>query len=288
MSVPLLRAFASRYFGPQECVFIMFSFIEETITMNRRHLCALSFLFLSIAVAIPAQTPAPQSAPQDQVQAPPSAGDRTQRHGGTRDGHGIVGKITAVHGNSLQIAKPDGSTATINLTDKTEYRKDRQAAQLSDFKVGDFVMVSGDENPDHSVNALSLRGRSANSGAGMMGGGPGGGAFGDMGKDFVAGEVKSIDAPRLTVLRADNVTQTIELNEDTSLRRGRESVTLADIKPGDHIVIRGGLQNNTFVPKTVILLSAEQWERMQQFVQGGPGQSGPSHAPAPSGNPPQQ
>jgi len=267
----------------------MFSFIEETITMNRKHLCSLSFLFLSIGVVSPAQTPTPPSAPQDQVQAPPPNGDRAPRHGGTRDGRGTIGKITAIHGNSLQIAKPDGSTATINLTDKTEYRKDRQAVQLSDFKVGDFVMVSGDENPDHSVTAQSLRGRSASAGPGMMGGGPGGGAaFGEMGKDFVAGEVKSVEAPKLTVLRADNVTQTIELNEDTSLRRGRESITMADIKPGDHIVIRGGLQNNAFVPKAVILLSAEQWERMQQFAQGGPGQSGATHAATPAGNPPPQ
>jgi preprotein translocase subunit YajC len=109
-----------------------------------------------------------------------------------------------------------------------------------------------------------------------------------MGKDFVAGVVKSVDAPKLTVVRADNVTQTLELNEDTSLRRGRESVTMADIQPGDHVVIRGGLQNNVFVPKAVILVSSEQWERMQQFAQGGAGPAGNTPAKAPAGSPPQQ
>jgi preprotein translocase subunit YajC len=262
------------------------SFTEETITMNQKRLYLLSFLFLSIGVATPAQTPDPQSAPQDQVQGPPPGGGRNSGRGGARDGHGTVGKITAIHGNSLQVARPDGSTITINLTDKTEYRKDRQSAQLSDFKVGDFVMARGDENADHSVTAQSLSGRSANGGPGAMGAGPGGAAFGEMGKDFVAGIVKSVDAPKLTVLRADNVTQTIELNEDTSLRRGRESITMADIQPGDHIVVPGGLQNNVFVPKAVILLSAEQWERMQQFALGSAGQAG--HAAAPAGNPPQQ
>jgi hypothetical protein len=34
-------------------------------------------------------------------------------------------------------------------------------------------------------------------------------AFGEMGKDFVAGVVKSVGAPKLTVLRADNITQTL-------------------------------------------------------------------------------
>ena len=254
--------------------------------MNCKHLYLLSFLFLLIAVASPAQSPDPQPPPQDQTQNPPSGGGRGSGRGGPRDGHGTIGKITAMNGKSLQVAKPDGSTVTVNLTDKTEYRKDRQPAQFSDFKVGDFVMVRGDENSDHSITAQSLSGRSAN-GPGGTGAGPGGGAaFGEMGKDFVAGVVKSVDAPKLTVLRVDNVTQTLELNEDTSLRRGRESITMADIQPGDHVVVRGGLQKNVFVPKAVLLLSPEQWERMQQFVQASAAQSG--HANAPAANSPQQ
>jgi Domain of unknown function (DUF5666) len=268
---------------------LVFRSTEETITMNRSHVYLLSFLFLIIGVPSPAETPDSRSATQDQAQGPPPGGDRGQHHGGAREGHGTVGKITAIHGNSLQVVRPDGSTVTINLTDKTEYRKDRQPAQLSDFKVGDFVMASGEENPDHSVTALSLRGRSANGGPGVMTAGPGGGrAFGEMGKDFVAGVVKSVDAPKLTVLRADNVTQTLELNEDTSLRRGRESITMADIQPGDHVVVRGGLENNAFVPKAVILLSAEQWERLQQFAQGPTGQAGNASANAPASNSPHQ
>jgi hypothetical protein len=252
----------------------------------RKHLYPLSFLFLSIAVASPAQSPDSQSPPQDQTQNPPSGGGHGSGRGGPRDGHGTIGKITVINGKSLQVAKPDGSTVTVNLTDKTEYRKDRQPAQLSEFKVGDFVMVRGDENSDHTITAQSLSGRSAN-GPGGPGGGPGGGmAFGEMGKDFVAGFVKSVDAPKLTVLRVDNVTQTLELNEDTSLRRGRESITMADIHAGDHVVVRGGLQQNVFVPKAVILLTSEQWERMQQFVQASAGQSG--HANAPVANSPQQ
>jgi len=158
----------------------------------------------------------------------------------------------------------------VKITEKTEYRKDRQAAKLEDFKVGEMVFVRGEENADHSVTALVIGGRS--------GGGPEGGArgFGEMGKDFVVGEVKSIDAPKLTVLRPDNLTQTLELNEETSLRRGRESITMADIQVGDHVVVRGGVQNNTFVPKNVMVLSAEQWKRMQEMgmIRNGSGGDG--------------
>jgi len=103
------------------------------------------------------------------------------------------------------------------------------------------------------------------------------------------GEVKSVDAPKLTVLRPDNVTQTLELNEQTSLRRGRESITMADIKPGDHVVVRGAVQDNAFVPKNVMVLSPEQWKQMEEMRKrsgmgpagSAPAASKPATAPKP-------
>jgi hypothetical protein len=183
------------------------------------------------------------------------------------EGHGTIGQITSIQGNYFTVTRPDGTKVTVKLTDKTEFRKDRQPAKQADFKVGDFVMVRGEENTDHSITAESLGGRSAGGGPGA---GPGAGAFfGEMGKDFIAGEVKSLDPPNVTVQRPDQVTQTVELNEETSLRKGRESITMADIQAGDHLVMRGAMQNGVFVPRTVMLLSPEQWERMRQFAGGG-------------------
>ena len=109
-----------------------------------------------------------------------------------------------------------------------------------------------------------------------------------MGKDFVVGEVKSVDAPKLTILRSDNVTQTIELNEETSLRKGRDSITMADIRPGDHLVAHGALQNNVFVPKNVMVLSPVQWQRMQEMATGRGGPRGNPPPDVPKNNPPQQ
>jgi hypothetical protein len=201
------------------------------------------------------------------------------------EGHGTIGKITAVQGDCFLITRPDGTKVTVKLTDKTDFRKDRQPAKQSDFKIGDFVMVRGEENADHCITAESLGGRSAGGGPG---GGTGGGAFfGEMGKDFVAGEVKSLDPPKLTLQRPDGVTETVALDEETSLRKGRESITMADIEPGDHLVIHGALQNGVFVPKTVMLLSPEQWERMQQFAKGNAPINGSSGNPPAAGRPPQ-
>ena len=191
----------------------------------------------------------------------------------------------------MELARPDGTTAKVKLTDKTEYRKDRQSAKLADFKVGDLVFVRGEENGDHSVTA-QLIGRRSGGGAGGSRG-FGGTGF-ELGKDFVVGEVKSVDAPKLTVLRPDNVTQTLELNEDTSLRKGRESITMADIQPGDHVMVRGAVENNVFVPKNLMLFSSEQWKQMEEMrkMSGvGPAGNGPDAgkpATAPKSNPPQQ
>jgi hypothetical protein len=248
--------------------------------MYRKHLFLLGFLFLFLATSICART---QDAPlQGQDLGAPPAGNRGPGRGGPRDGRSTVGKISAINGNSIELTKPDGTKVTVKFTETTEFRKDRHPAKLGDFKVGDFAMVHGEENADHSVTAQMIGGRSGNGATG------GGGArfasgFGEQGKDYVAGEVKSIDAPKLTVLRSDNITQTLELNEETSLRRGHDSITMADIHPGDHVIIRGASQNNALVPKDVMVLSAEQWERMQQMMDGssnGPAGTAPATPPA--------
>jgi len=182
----------------------------------------------------------------------------------------LFGKITALHGSSLEISNPN-ETVNVKLTAQTEFRKDRQPAKRSDFKVGDVIVVRGQENPDHTWTAQMIGARSANG----EGRGPNLQA-GTLGKDYVTGEVKSVDAPKISVLRTDNVTQTIELNEDTSLRKGRDAITMADVQVGDHLVAHGAMQENVFVPKFVMVIGPEQWKHFQET--GGMRISGPANA----------
>ena len=246
--------------------------------------------------------------------APSILQDAPRQSGQAPDGQRmpLFGKITALHDNSLEVADTNGDTVTVKISGQTEFRKDRQPAKRTDFKVGDIIVVRGEENADHSWNAQIVAARSMNGPNGSNGrggpGGPGVGRFaqtGTLGKDYVAGEIKSIDAPRLSVLRSDNVTQTLELNEETSLRKGRDSITMADIQPGDHLFARGAVENNVFVPKSVIVIGPEQWKRMQEMGaqageggrqrrQGGAGGAAPPPAapadpvsPAPPSAPPE-
>jgi hypothetical protein len=227
----------------------------------------------------------------DVMWAPAQAGKEGGQRGGPEGRRmGVFGKISAIGSDSIEVTGPEGNKVTLKLKSSTEFRKDRQPAKLSDFKVGDLVMVRTDQangNPTTAVVVLS-----------GQGGGPGGGgpgmmtAMGTLGKDYVLGEVKAIDAPRMTVLRTDNVSQTLELNEETSLRRGRDSITMPDIQVGDHVFARGAVENSVFVPKDVRVIPPEMWKRMQETnldgASSGGGSAQPTNPSAPPVPPPSQ
>jgi hypothetical protein len=266
--------------------------------MLKRQNSARTLIGVLVATAIlwPASLRAQDAQTSDAAPSAPAAGGRQHRQGQADSGpRPVFGRIAAIQDGTMRITRPDGSETTVKITPQTEFRRDREAAKLKDFKVGDGVLVRGEENPDYTFTATMIAGRTGN-------GGPNGGPnrqnpVGTLGKDFVVGEVKALDPPSITVLRTDNVKQSFELTEDTSLRKGRESVTMADIQLGDHIFARGAMQQNQFVPKSVAVIDPEQWKRMQELGLTSPeagratqqgqahGQQGGGPSAAPNGAP---
>ncbi|MGZ4786903.1 MAG: DUF5666 domain-containing protein [Terriglobales bacterium] len=155
-------------------------------------------------------------------------------------GRGVMGEITAVNPDGYTLKTMQGNSATVKVTSGTKFMRNREPIKMSDLKVGDMVGVMGtpDANDPTTWNASVVVDRTAQMKEFKE----------NLGKTMIAGEVKAIDGTKLTVLRPDGQTQTIEADENTSFRKGRESVTLADIKVGDHVMGRGAVKDGVFVP----------------------------------------
>ncbi len=246
--------------------------------MPSRALLRIVLLIALVLTAVPRVASA-QNPSGGQEQGPPGEGGQQRRN---YRGNGVFGRIQSISATEMKLAAPDGNTVTVQITSKTQFRIEQQTAKLENFKVGTPVFVRGTKRGDGTWEAEMVATR--NGPSPMMQG---------MGKDFVAGTVKSIDGTKITILRLDGSTQTIEADENTSLVRHRESITLADIHPGDGVAVRGETKNGAFVPRTVNVLDPAQLERMKQFIgAGGPPPQGSAppqgeKKPEPDSKPPQ-
>jgi riboflavin synthase alpha subunit len=160
---------------------------------------------------------------------------------------GVGGQITAIDGSTVTLETFRGETAKVKITSSTRLMKDGNEVKLSEFKVGDRVFASGEQDKDGVWTAQ------------MFGQRNGGGRMGaaqarpeDNGKTYILGELIKIDGTKLTVKKPDNTEQVIEVDDDTSFRNERrESVTLADIKVGDFVRGQGSVKSGVFVPSVL-------------------------------------
>jgi hypothetical protein len=195
-------------------------------------------------------------------------------------GETVVGKVTAVSKDSITISPiAGGEPVTIKVGESTRVVKQRQPAKLEDVKTDDTVFARGKLNGNTMEAALlgvmtpemAQRLQQMRQAGGLSPQQGNGGPMGmfnreDLGKKFIAGEVKAIDETKLTIARPDGQTQEIEVDENTSFKRAGESITLPDIKVGDFVRGPGEVKNNVFVAKQLIV----RLPQMRMTI-GGPG-----------------
>ncbi len=178
-------------------------------------------------------------------------------------GNGIRGTITAATANSFTIRTDEGDTYQVLFSPNTRLMKDRQPIDAPDVHVGDMLMAGGIVDPKAKtvgavfivdVDAKQVRDARA--------------AFG---KTWVMGKVTAIHELRITIERAgDKQTQIVAVDENTSFRKRKEDVTLADVKVGDSISAQGGLHGDAFLATTLRIMSP--------MSNAGPGRPGPPPA----------
>ena len=179
-----------------------------------------------------------------------------QERGNMPPGDVVAGKVTTVGADSLVVVPLiGGDPVTVKVSDTTRVFKERQPIKLSEIKPDDVVFARG-ELKSGSMQAVMVGVVNPEMIQRMEAGGPGGpGGFNreDLGKKFIAGEVKAIAETKLTIARVDGQSQDIEVDENTSFKRGKESITLPDIKAGDFVRGPGELKDGVFVAKELMV-----------------------------------
>jgi hypothetical protein len=203
-------------------------------------------------------------------------------------GQPVEGTVTAASGNTLTIKTDAGDSYQITVGDNARVVEKGQAIKLSDIKPGDSVTAMG------QVDAAN--------------------------KTVQAMMVIDADNLKITVMRRDNVSQVIAVDDGTSFQRGNsgvaadyaaaggtafgggmrmggrpggaqgappapESITLADIKVGDAVMATGAVKGGTF---TVLKMGVSEPGAGGQRRRGADDQAAPgASAPQTPAPPPQ-
>ena len=183
----------------------------------------------------------PAARGQDASSNAPPGPDRGQMQGmgAAFNEHSVRGTVTAITGDNITVKTDTGDVYKVETGPNTRFRKQRDQIKISDIHVGDMVGAAGDKDEKaKTLGAIFVM---------LIDKEQYEKARADFGKTWTAGTIQSIDETKITIKRPDNVTQTIVVDENTSFRKHRESITLADIKVGDNVTARGSLQNGNFL-----------------------------------------
>jgi len=179
-----------------------------------------------------ANQPAGQQAQPGQAQGTGRGGGRGG-FGGGQMGQPVQGIVTAATKDKLTIKTDAGDSYDVSVTDTSRIMRNGQQIKLSDVKPGDSVTARGTvDATKKTVEAMMVMDVDAATLAK---------AKENMGKTYVTGRLTAIDSDnlKLTVMRTDNVSQVIAVDDGTSFQRGNRGVT-ADVTAAGGLATGGG------------------------------------------------
>jgi Domain of unknown function (DUF5666) len=177
-------------------------------------------------------------------------------------GNGIRGTVTAVAANAFTIKTDEGVAFRVFYSPNTRLVKDRQPMDAADVHIGDMLLAGGlVDSKAKTVGAVLVVDIDAKQVQE---------ARASFGKTWLIGKVTDVHGVKITVERADDKqTEVVAVDENTSFRKHREEVTLADVKVGDTISSEGAIRDNTFVASILRIMppKAQQPAGLGQPVQ---------------------
>jgi hypothetical protein len=135
-------------------------------------------------------------------------------------GQMVRGTVTTASADHLTVKTEAGEVYQVAVSANTRVTKDMQPAKMADIKAGDGVGAMGVLDPaTKTVHAVFI---------GVMDAEQVKKAREGMGKVFITGRVTAIDmdALKITVLRPDGVSQVMEVDEQTSFKRGGRGMSM--------------------------------------------------------------
>jgi hypothetical protein len=223
-------------------------------------------------------------------------------------GRGILGSVTEVAADHYTVKTDAGETYTVHFSVNTRILKqgpggqgtgrgagrrqaaasqdgqsdggERSAPQVlkpTDIKVGDFLTAGGEVDTNaKSVGAIFILQLDPDRAKQMRA------MQADYGKTWLAGRITAVDGTTITIEgMVDHAPHAIVVDENTSFRKRRDSITLADIQVGEQLRAEGAAKGSTFLATTV---TAVEPQNRGQGRDSGPNQAPGAVAPGTSGS----
>jgi preprotein translocase subunit YajC len=181
-------------------------------------------------------------------------------------GRGVMGSVTEITPDHFTIKTGAGDLYTIHYSVNTRIMKGgggfrRQsdndvpftppvAIKPTDIKIGNAIAASGEiDSTAKSVGAVIIFQVDPETAKRMRE------MQAKYGKTWLMGRVTTINEAQVTIQGGpDNAIHTFAADENTSFRKRRDPITLADIQPGDTIRVEGSLQNGHFLATVVSVM----------------------------------
>ena len=229
----------------------------------------LRFAGLSSLLLLLGMVAAAQDAPAPPPQEPPNAGPGTgtgmgagqgRGRGGWMGGRGVGGTVSEVTADHYTIKTLAGETFTVHYSANTRVmmqpaqrpgagamRVPPQEIKAADIHVGDAIMAVGEiDAAAKSVGAMTVvkidpeRAREMRE------------MQANFGKTWLVGRVTAVNDTKVTLhSQVDDADHTFAADENTSFRRRRVPVTLADIEVGANVRVEGAVKEGVFVASSV-------------------------------------
>jgi preprotein translocase subunit YajC len=221
------------------------------------------------------------------------AGPRGGMGGGMRGmgmGGGLMGTVTEVAADHYTIKTDAGDTYIVHFSANTHIMKQMarqggegggnppQMLKPSDIKVGDAVGVMGDvDAAAKSVGAMWIAQLDPERAKQMRE------MQANYGKTWLMGKVTAINETKIALMGAvDNTAHTFVVDENTTFRKRREPITLADVQVGDVVRAEGAVKDGVFAAATVSVMGMPMGGSQMVPRAGGTADTPQPNAPAPT------